>query len=218
MIDLVDVSVLSAACPRRHVLQLAPWLDPVKLTCAKFGIDTIRRVASFIATIGHECEFMPGREENLNYSAKRLTQVWPKRFANKAGAPNALALRLAGNPEALANVVYASRMGNGNEASGDGWRFRGIGPVQLTGRANHQAFADAMGMSLDEAEDYIRTIEGGVMSVGWFWRENGLSALADTPGVEDETRAINGGLVGLEDRRERFNRVVARLLQRERGE
>lgn len=218
-IDLVDVSVLAAACPERSAAALLlPWVDPVKRACQRFEINTIRRVGAFVATIAHECGFVPGREENLNYSAVRMAQVWPGRFARPGGrGPNDLAKRLEHKPEAFANVVYAGRMGNGNEASGDGWRFRGIGPVQLTGRTNHEGFAAEMGMTLDQAEAYIRTLEGGVMSAAWFWEENDINRLADTPGVEDETRRINGGLVGVEDRRDRFNRTVARLLARERG-
>lgn len=216
MIELLDVSVLRAACPERSEAQLAPWVDPIKRACERFEIDRIRRIAAFVATIAHECGFIPGREENLNYSAERMAQVWPGRFARPGGrGPNDLARRLEHNPQAFANVVYANRMGNGDEASGDGWAMRGAGPVQLTGRANHQGFADAMGKTLAEEQAYIRTLEGGVMSAAWYWEENDINRLADTPGVEDETRRINGGLVGVEDRRKRFDRTVARLLELE---
>lgn len=218
MIELIDVSVLRAACPERSEAQLAPWVDPIKRACEQFAIDKIRRIAAFVATIAHECGFVPGREESLNYSAERMAQVWPGRFARPGGrGPNDLARRLERNPKAFASVVYANRLGNGDEASGDGWTFRGVGPFQLTGRANHQAFADAIGRTLVETEAYIRTLEGGVMSAAWYWDHKDLNELADTPGIEDETRAINGGLIGLEDRRSRFNRAVARLLELERG-
>lgn len=216
MSELLDVSVLRAACPERSEDQLSLWVDPIKRACDECGIDKIRRVAAFVATIAHECGFIAGREENLNYSPKRLAEVWPKRFASK-GAPNELAFRIGGNPVLVGNTVYADRMGNGDAASGDGYRFRGVGPVQLTGRENHEAFAQFVGLDLDHAEVYLRTIEGGVMSAAWYWDHKDLNELADTPGVEDETRAINGGLIGLEDRRSRFNRAVARLLELERG-
>ena len=216
MIELVDVSVLRAACPERSEAQLAPWVDPIKRACERFEIDRIRRIAAFVATIAHESGFIPGREENLNYSAERMAQVWPGRFARPGGrGPNDLARRLEHNPQAFANVVYAGRLGNGDEASGDGWAMRGVGPFQLTGRANHQAFADAMGITLAEEQAYIRTLEGGVMSAAWFWEHNDVNRLADTPGVEDETKRINGGLVGVDDRRKRFDRTVARLLELE---
>ncbi|MGL5735492.1 MAG: glycoside hydrolase family 19 protein [Beijerinckiaceae bacterium] len=215
MIDLIDVSVLRAACPERTVAQLAPWVDPIKKACARFDIDTIRRVSAFLASIAHESGFVPGREEVLNYRAARLAEVWPGRFRDANGQPNLRARELANNPEKLANVVYANRMGNGGPETGDGWRFRGVGPVQLTGRSNHEGFALAMGLTVVGSATYIRTLEGGIMSAAWFWDHNDINRLADTPGIEDETKRLNGGLVGVADRRERFNRTVARLLERE---
>lgn len=211
-IDLIDLSVMKAAAPERFDAQLAPWVDPIKAACRKFDIDRVRRIAAFTGNMAVECGFVPGREENLNYSAERMAQVWPGRFADGHGGPNLRARELAHNPERFANVVYANRMGNGPPESGDGWRFRGTGPMQLTGRANLTAFAKAMGMTLEQAEAYIRTLEGGVMSAAWFWEDNDINRLADTPGVADETRAINGGQTGLADRKVRFDRVVARLL------
>lgn len=215
MIRLIDVSVLRAACPERSQADLAPWVDPIKRACERFEIDRIRRIAAFLAMIAHESGFIPGREENLNYKAMRLATVWPRRFANRDGSPNALARSIERNPQRIANEVYANRMGNGPPDSGDGWTFRGVGPIQLTGRANHEAFAAAMGLTIAEEQAYIRTLEGGVMSAAWFWEENDINRLADTPGVEDETRRINGGLVGIADRRNRFNWTVQRLLERE---
>lgn len=216
-VNLIDVSVLKAACPERSEAQLEPWVEPIKKACAQFEINTIRRIAAFAAMIAHESGFVPGREENLNYRAERLMQVWPGRFRGNGAMPNLRAHELAHNPEGLANVVYANRMGNGGPGSGDGWRFRGVGPMQLTGRSNHEGFAKAMGLTIDDAEDYIRTIEGGVMSAAWFWEENDINRLADTPGVNDEARRINGSEVGLVDRKARFDRTVKRLLARERG-
>lgn len=215
-VNLIDVSVLRAACPERTGDQLTPWIEPIKKACHRFEIDKVRRIAAFLATIAHECGFKPGREENLNYSADRMAEVWPGRFSvtgKKGGAPNLRAKELAHNPERFANVVYANRMGNGPPESGDGWRNRGAGPIQLTGRANLEDFAAAMGMTPDQAREYIRTIEGGVMSAAWFWEENDINRLADTPGIEDETQKINGGQTGAADRKARFNSVVARLLE-----
>ena len=216
-IDLIDASVLKAACPERSEAQLAPWIEPIRKACGLFEIDRIRRIAAFLANIAHECQFIPGREENLNYSAERLMAVWPMRFRGQWVKPNELALKLARNPEGLANYVYANRMGNGDEASGDGWRFRGVGPIQLTGRHNRERFAKAMGMTLEQAEDYILTLEGGVMSAAWFWEENDINRMADTPGVADEATRINGGQTGLADRKDRFDRTVKRLLELEQG-
>lgn len=207
VIAKIDVHLLRVACPERTEADLAPWVEPIQRACKRFDINTVRRVAGFISQMAHESSLIPGREENLNYSAKRLTQVWPSRFPTIA-----VAEPYARNPEKLANRVYAGRMGNGPEVSGDGWKFRGAGPGQLTGRDNIMRFAKAMGMTVEQALAYIRTIEGGVMSFAWFWSVNDLNRLADTPGVTDETRRINGGTHGLADREARFNRTVAALL------
>jgi putative chitinase len=118
------------------------------------------------------------------------------------------------NPEALANYVYANRMGNGPPASGDGWRHRGFGPFQITGKENQEPFGDAIGMTVDQVPDYLRTTNGGAMSMCWFFKMHGLENLANTPGVRDETEAINGGDNGLANRTTRFNAVVNELLRR----
>lgn len=207
VIGKIDVQMLRVACPERTEAQLAPWVEPVQRACKRFDINTVRRVAAFLAQMAHESGLKEGREENLNYSAKRLTEVWKSRFPTLATAEP-----YARNPEKLANRVYAGRMGNGPELSGDGWKFRGAGPLQLTGRSNWTGFADAVGMTIDEALAYGRTLEGGVMSAAWFWMINNLNGLADTPGVEDETRRINGGTHGLADRKARFDRTVAALI------
>ena len=210
-VTLISLPILRAAAPERSEVQLEPWIEPIRTACQRFEINNIRRIAAFIAQMAHESSLIPGREENLNYSAQRLTEVWPSRFPSIA-----VASAYAGNPQKLANRVYANRMGNGDEASGDGYKFRGAGPGQLTGRDNWTRFAAAMGMTVEAALAYGRSLLGGVMSFGWFWSVNGLNGLADTPGVEDETRKINGGTHGLADRKARFDRTVAALLAAER--
>lgn len=216
-VSAIDAELLHVALPSRSASDLQPWVDPICKACVRFEINTIRRVAAFVTTLAHEGGFIEGREENMRYSAKRLSEVWPSRFGVNGfkGAPNALAKSIEGKPEQIANHVYAGRMGNGGPETGDGWRFRGVGPIQLTGRNNRTAFASEMGMSLDEGEAYIRTLEGGVMSAAWFWEENDINRLADTPGVSDETRKINGGDVGLAARKSIFDRLVKELLDRE---
>lgn len=211
-IDLIDLTVLKAAAPERTDADLAPWVEPLKAVCRRYDVNSTRRIGAFITMLAHEGGYRVGARENMNYSAARLSAVWPARFKG----PNALALSLAHKPEALANEVYAGRMGNGPPASGDGWRFRGNGPLQLTGRDNHEAFAKATGMTLDEATVWIGTLEGGLESAAWFWEANDINRLADTPGVADETKRINGGSVGLADRTARFDRTVSCLLEREK--
>ncbi len=209
-IAAIDGKLLKVATPHKGEVELELWAEPIRAACQRFEINTIRRVAAFLTTLAHEGGFKIGARENMNFSATRLVEVWPTRFNAFSAA------EFAGKPEDIANMVYADRMGNGPPESGDGWRFRGNGPIQLTGRDNHQAFANAMGMSLDEAVVWIGTIEGGVMAAAWFWDVNLINVLADTPGISDETRRINGGLIGLQQRTAIFDRLVAALLKRER--
>lgn len=222
-ISAIDTDLLALVAPHLTAAALAPWVDPIRKACARYRIDTIRRVAAFITTLAHEGGFIVGRRENMKYSAKRMAQVWQRYAANPNAKPadripNARALQLAAAGEqAIANDVYANRMGNGPATSGDGWKYRGNGPPQLTGADNHRAFAADIGMPLDQAVDYIGTVEGGVAAAAWFWEENDINRLADTPGVSDETKRINGGTTGLADRTEKFGILVDELLKRERG-
>lgn len=209
-IDMIDPQLLRVACPETPTAELTRWADPLKHGCRRFGIDTVREIAALLAQAGHESCGFTRMEEGLFYkTADRLCQVWPSRFPTAASATP-----YCRNPEALANKVYANRMGNGPPESGDGYRFRGYGPFQLTGRDNHTAFGDAIGMPVDDVAAYIRTPIGGALSACWFFKVNGLERLAATPGVEDETRRVNGGTHGLADRTARFNRVVTELLRR----
>jgi putative chitinase len=131
VIDQVDGQLLKIACPENSTLMLAGWADPIKKGCLRFGIDTVREIAALLAQAGHESAGLTQLSENLNYSAQRLAEVWPTRFAADPKAavksPNTLALQLQRNPEAIANSVYANRMGNGSAASGDGWRTAASG-------------------------------------------------------------------------------------------
>jgi putative chitinase len=218
VIDLIDAQLLKIAAPENNVAVLATWADPIKVGCRQFGIDTVREIAALLAQAAHESCGFTRLSENLNYSAQRLAEVWPGRFAEApwqpVKRPNALARRLDHNAEAIANTVYANRMGNGPPESGDGWRHRGFGPFQLTGKRNQAAFGAAVGIALEAVPDFLRTINGGALSMCWFFKVNGLDDLAATPGVADETRAVNGGLVGLEDRKRRFDAVVQELLRK----
>jgi putative chitinase len=222
-IERIDAALLKIACPENSLEELARWVEPVKAACYRWGIDTMREVASFLANIGHESSGFTRLEENMNYSAKRMAEVWPGRYAVNPKAavkdrqPNVLARSLAHSPEKLANNVYANRMGNGPPESGDGWRFRGYGPKQLTGRTNHTRFAAAMGIPLDHVSALIRTREGGMMSAGWFWFDNNLDAQAATPGIEDDRIKINGGLIGVDDVWRRFNALIDEMLKREKA-
>lgn len=206
-VDVIDGALLKIACPENSLAELNQWVPHVKAACRRWGIDTVREVAAFLAQCGHESQGFTRLEENLNYSASRLRGVWPSRFPTLASAT-----LYANSPRKLANYVYGGR--NGNTQPDDGWTFRGGGLIHLTGRNKYTGFADAMKMPLASVIPYTRTREGACMAAGWFWKTNNLDALAATPGVEDETRKINGGLNGVDDRRKRFNALINEMLRR----
>ncbi len=162
----------------------------------QFGINTILRQAHFLSQIGHESLQLNVLSENLNYSAAGLLKTFPKYFPNQKVAD-----QYARDPVAIASKVYASRMSNGDEASQDGWAFRGRGAIQLTGKANYQAFKKDTGIDVIENPNYLSTLEGAIHSACWFWRKNNLNALADKDDVVAVTKKINGGTIGLEDRK-----------------
>ena len=162
----------------------------------KYGLSTPLRLAHFLAQTAHESGGFRLIEENLNYSADGLNKIFPKYFI-KAGRDAQAYHR---QPEKIANVVYASRMGNGDTASGEGYKFRGRGLIQLTGKSNYTGFATDSGITIDEAVAYLSTPEGAVESAAWFWNKNGLNALADKDDVTAVTKRINGGTIGLDDR------------------
>lgn len=216
VIDMIDAQLLKLAAPENSIVLLAGWADPIKIGCKRFGIDTVREIAALLAQAGHESSGFTRLSENLNYStAERIKAVFGQGAAGRRRFPTVASCQpYVRNPERLANYVYANRMGNGPPASGDGWRHRGFGPFQLTGKRNQQAFAAAVGISLAAVPDYLRTTNGGAMSMCWFFKVNGLEDLAATPGVTDETIAVNGGTNGLADRKKRFNAVVDELIRR----
>lgn len=220
-IDMIDAKLLQVACPERTLEQLEPWVEPIKKSCRLYEINTIRRIGSYIANMAHESHLIEGRRENMNYSAQGLANTWPNRYAidpkAKVKVPNVKARALSRKPQDIANDVYANRMGNGPPSSNDGWLKRGVGPGQLTGEENLARFGKTLGMTSLQAVAYAMTIEGGVMSFGWFWNDKKMNPLAESPGMEDDTQRINGGQNGLADRRNRFNNIVAEMIKRERA-
>lgn len=170
----------------------------------RFEINTPRRLAHFLSQCGHESGGFKRTVENLNYSAEGLLRTFPRHFTTE------LAAQYARQPERIANRVYRSRMSNGDEASGDGWRFRGRGYIQLTGRANYTAFNRFVTDDVVANPDLVAT-RHPLLSAGWFWHTNKLNALADVGTVEQVTRRVNGGTHGLDDRTARFNRILPLL-------
>jgi len=162
----------------------------------RYDITTEQRVAGFLAQCGHESGGFRVIEENLNYSAKALDAVFGKYFVR--GGRDAQEYHR--QPEKIANVVYASRMGNGDTESGDGWRFRGRGYIQLTGCNNYTKFAESVGMDIEDVVEYLGTVEGALESACWYWDTNNLNSYCDDGDVKGMTKRINGGYIGLEDR------------------
>jgi putative chitinase len=165
----------------------------------RYEITTVERVAAFLAQCGHESADFTVLKENLNYSAEGLSKVFPKRFPTVAAAQP-----YNRNPEKIANKIYSDRMGNGPEASGEGYKFRGRGAIHLTGKDTYSKFAASVGKSLDEAVGYTETLAGAIESACWFWNTNKLNALADATDIVTLTKRINGGTIGLEDRKHHF--------------
>lgn len=191
------------------------FVSAINRAAARFNITSPVRLAAFLAQVGHESGELTRLLENLNYSAPALASTWPARFAEDPQArvktPNGLALRLQRQPEAIANAVYGGRMGNGPAASGDGWRFRGRGLIQLTGRANYAAAGADLGLDLVAHPELLEQPEHAAMAAAWFWASRGLNDLADRGDFEGITRRINGGLTGLAERRALWERAKAVL-------
>ena len=173
------------------------WVDAMNEVFPKYEINTNRRVAAFLAQCGHESGGWRTFSENLNYSAKALDALFGKYF-KRAGRD---AEEYAGQPEKIANVVYANRMDNGDTASGDGWRYRGRGPIQLTGKHNYAKFSDDMDVDAVNNPDMVsEDKEVALMSAIWYWNSNKLNRYADSGDIKTLTKRINGGYIGLEDR------------------
>ena len=172
------------------------WLEPLKETFEKYGINTSKRQAAFIGQCMHESAGFKTLNENLNYSAKALMATWPSRFPTEE-----IANQYARNPEKIANKVYGGRMGNADESSGEGWKYRGRGIKQLTGKENYQRCSEALGVDLVENPDLLLEPKYAALSAGWFWNKHNLNDLADKGDIETMTKRINGGLLGLDARR-----------------
>ena len=176
------------------------WYEAMLEILPLWDITTIPRVAGFIAQCGHESRNFNVLTENLNYSAKALNTIFPKYFKRAGRDAN----EYHRQPEKIANVIYANRMDNGDTDSGDGWMFRGGGILQLTGRYNYTEFGEDVEMSAEEAVDYVRTKKGALDSACWFWDENNINKHCDSMDIVKMTKRINGGTIGLEDRKKHY--------------
>lgn len=196
------------------------WTKAIQVACAEFGIDSAKSIAAFLGQCAHETGGFSVLEENLNYSADTMATVWPNRFAvlgpdkkpvkvNGKNQPNKFALALHRKPELIANTVYANRMGNGPLESGEGWKYRGRGLKQLTGKDNHTRCSKELGVDLVNSPELLLTPLEAARSAAWFYRSNNIAMFADKWDLEGMTKKINGGLIGFEDRKKRCNAVLS---------
>lgn len=174
------------------------WHSSLVQLLPEYEINTAQRIAAFIAQCSHESAGFTALQENLNYRPQTLRKLFSKYFPTDALANQYCAL--PNKQEAIANRIYANRMGNGDESSGDGWKYRGRGLIQLTGKDNYTFFAGSLEISVEEAAEYMATFEGAVQSACWFWENNDINSFADTGDILNMTKRINGGTIGLEDR------------------
>lgn len=192
----------------RQIMANAPevvtWTNALNASMQEFAIVSAQRMAAFLAQVAHESSELRRLVENLNYSAASLQRAWPKRFPSSE-----IARPYERRPERIADFVYANRLGNGDEASGDGWRFRGRGLLQVTGRSNYRSTGTALGLPLEDQPELLEQAVNAARSAGHYWRSNGLNELADLSGdrIHDDedfiliTKRINGGTAGLGERR-----------------
>jgi putative chitinase len=182
------------------------WHEVLSKLLPEYEINTPERIAAFIAQCSHESGGFTTLKENLNYRPETLRKIFPKYFPT-----DELARAYCSMPnkqEAIANRVYANRMGNEDENSGDGFKYCGRGLIQLTGKENYTWFASSLEMSPDEASEYLQTFEGAAQSACWFWETNNLNQYADSGDILTMTKRINGGTIGLEDRIKHYEHAL----------
>lgn len=201
---MITPQQLQELIPRNKYVE--HWHNALAQLLPEYEINTPRRIAGFIAQCAHESAEFTVLKENLNYRWQSLRKMFPKYFPT-----DELAQEYCNKPnkqEAIANRIYASRMGNGPEESGDGWRFCGRGLIQLTGRENYTWFAASLDITVEEAAEYLATFEGAAQSACWFWETNKLNRWCDADDILTLTKRINGGTIGLEDRIKHYKHAL----------
>lgn len=216
---MITLEKLVAAGVKANIAEI--WLPFVQQACERYQINTKNQEAAFIAQCAHESGGFTMLEENLNYRASTMAACWPARFGVKnpdgtwakdakgARVPNKFAQALERKPEMIANVVYASRMGNGPTESGEGWKYRGRGLKQLTGKDNYTRCGQAIEANLVAEPDLLINPKYAVLSAAWFWHSNKCGPIAESGDFVGLTKKINGGTIGLEDREKRYRAVLA---------
>ena len=201
---MLTLSQLKQLLPKNPYVE--HWHHALEQLFPDYDINTPKRMAAFIAQCAHESGGFMILKENLNYKAATLRKIFPKYFPN-----DQIANDYASRPNkqvAIASKVYANRMGNGDEASQDGWKFCGRGLIQLTGKSNYQSFADSLEMDINDVPEYLATFEGAAQSACWFWETNKLNQWADAGDILTLTKRINGGTIGLEDRKKHYDHAL----------
>lgn len=202
---MITVELLQKLFPATPKATLDDYVEPLNKLLPAHHIVGKKRVAAFLAQVGHESGGFTATEEKLGYSAARLLVVFKKYFTP------AQAAQYAYKPEAIASRVYANRYLNGNEASKDGWRYRGRSLIMVTFKANYLAFAQWAGITLDEAVVYLGTPEGAVAGAVWYWDSRNLNALADGDQITNISKIVNGGKIGLAERKAIWRKALALL-------
>jgi len=208
---MITLEQFSAMIPTNR--EAAEWYKIAVDMFKKYDIITNNRIAGFMAQCAHESMDFTALEENLNYSEKALLSVFGRYFGK---SPKRNAATYARKPEMIANYVYQDEFRTkkgamGNTQPGDGWRFRGRGIKQLTGRNNYTTFAKSVGMTAGQAAEYLETKKGAFESACWFWKTNNIASYADRGDIVGMTKRINGGTIGLDDRTKRWNAALTIL-------
>lgn len=198
---MITLSQLRQILPKNKYVE--HWHHALEQLLPDYEINTPKRIAAFLAQCAHESGNFVFLKENLNYKASGLRRIFPKYFPT-----DELAAQYEKKPEKIANRIYANRMGNGDEPSGDGFRYCGRGLIQLTGKSNYQAFADSLEMKVEDVPEYLQTFEGAAQSACWFWETNNLNRFADAGDILNMTKRINGGTIGLEDRKKHYEHAL----------
>lgn len=198
---MVDITkqIMQIAFPTASESTINKFILPLNEAIQKYKINVVYDICMFLAHVGTETGDLKRVSENLNYSVDGLLKVFPKYFKTKEEAQ-----KYARQPIMIASRVYANRMGNGDEESGDGWKYRGRGLIQLTGKSNYQKFAKHVKMELDDVVNYLETPKGACVSAGYYWSTNNCNGKT----IEQSTRIITGGSNGFDDRKQRHDRLL----------
>jgi len=202
---MLALNILQQLCTHATPATIQVYVDPLNKTFTKYNINTNQHIAAFLSQVLVESGEFKFIKENLNYSVQGLLTTFPKYFTAQS------AIEYAHNQQAIASKVYANRLGNGDEASHDGYTYRGRGLIQITGKAAYTQLAHDLSVPLENIITYMESVEGATTSAGWFWNRNNLNALADTGDITAVSKRVNGGTNGLQDRIKYYNKALALL-------